>query len=146
MSDDQEEKNRQEILQIRMEHKRLSDMIHQGTQYHESVTVRCIDGQEHLVDVYAISDEQIRIAFEDAGVEVKDLRDPKALFENLKLPQKLKMFAAISAAATRDPKISEVLLPLQTATIAQKALELSGFGAGPKTESSASSEASTQPR
>ena len=143
MNDSAEEK--QEFQQIREKHQRLSEMILQGTGFHETVTVRCTDGQEHQVDVYAISDDQIRIAFEEAGVDVRDLQNAKELFDNLTLPKKMKLFAVVSAAATHDPKISEVLLPLQTAPIALKAFELSGFG-GPKVTSTSSSKASTQPR
>jgi len=143
MNDSREEM--EHFQQIREKHQRLSEMILQGTGFHEAVTVRCTDGQEHQVDVHAISDNQIRIAFEEAGVEAKDLQNAKELFDNLKLPQKMKLFASVSAAATDDAKIGDVLLPLQTAPIALKAFELSGFG-GPKAASTSSSKASTPPR
>jgi len=143
MNDSREEM--EHFQQIRERHQRLSEMILQGTRFHETVTVRCTDGQEHQVDVHAISDNQIRIAFEEAGVEAKDLQNAKELFDNLKLPQKMKLFASVSAAATDDAKIGDVLLPLQTAPIALKAFELSGFG-GPKAASTSSSKASTPPR
>jgi len=146
MSDIQEERREREFQQIRAKHQRLSEMILQGTGFREAVTVRCTDGQEHQIDVYAISDDQIRVAFEEAGVDVKDLQNAKELFDNLTLPKKMKLFAVVSAAATHDPKISEVLLPLQTAPIALKAFELSGFGSGPKATSTSSSKASTPPR
>jgi|GEM_PF-1115882 len=145
MSHDQDEGHAQDYREIRVKHRRLSEQILQGTRFHEPVTVRCTDGEEHQVDVYAISDEQIRIAFEAAGVEVKDLENAKELFENLKLPQKMKLFSVVAAGATRDPKIGEVLLPLQTAPIALKAFELSGFG-GPKVTSTSSSKTSTAPQ
>ena len=145
MSDNQEERREREFQQIRAKHQRLSEMILQGTRFHETVTVRCTDGQEHQVDVHAISDNQIRIAFEEAGVEVRDLQNANALFDNLTLPRKMKLFASVSAAATDDAKISDVLLPLQTAPIALKAFELSGFGSGPKAASTSSSKASTPP-
>jgi hypothetical protein len=57
------------ILERRAENRKLSEIIEQGTRYHEPVEVKAVDGQNHSIDVYALSEDQFRELFESAGVD-----------------------------------------------------------------------------
>jgi hypothetical protein len=128
----EEEKRRQEILTIREEHKRLGDMIEQGTAYFEIVTVKGIDKKDHDVRVYPLSDQALKDVLTQTGAELTDIGNRDKLLSNLKLLQ------LVAAKATRDPNICNVLMPLQSLPIALKAFELSGLTEGPKPELSSS--------
>jgi hypothetical protein len=114
----------------------------QGTEYHEPVTVKTVDRKEHSVEVYALSEKDLVEAFQAAGQDLKDIGDPDKLMSNLKL------MGELAARATRQPDIGTILMPLQSAPIAIKALELSGLTGGPKSpkpDSPSSSPASIPP-
>jgi hypothetical protein len=133
----EEEERRQEILKIREEHKRLSDVIVRGSDYHETMKVRGIDGQEYEIEVRPVNDEEFCTAAQAAGIPVPEAGAKVDFGSNLKL------LAALAAVVSGDPKLGKVLVPLETSKIGAKVLELSGLTASPKPESTASSKAST---
>lgn len=107
----------------------------QGTEYHEPVTVKTVDKKEHSVEVYALSEKDLVEAFDAAGQDLKDIGNQDKLISNMKL------MGDLAARATRQPEIGKILLPLQSAPIALKALEISGMTGGaksPKPESQSS--------
>ena len=120
------EERRREIQEIREAHKRLADIIVAGTEYHEPVTVKTVDMKEHTLEVYALSEKDLIEAFQASGQDLKDIGNPDKLMSNMKL------MGELAARATRQPDIGKILLPMQSAPIAVKALELSGLTAGPK--------------
>ena len=128
----EEERRRQEILDTRAEHKRLSEMIPLGTEYSEIVTVLGIDKREHAVKVHPLSDQALKDVLMEAGAELADIGDRKKVVSNLKLLQ------LVAAKATGDPDVCKFLMPLQSLPIALKAFELSGLTEGPKPESTSS--------
>lgn len=128
----EEERRRQEVLETRAEHKRLSEMIPAGTEYSEIVTVQGIDKKDHTVKIYPLSDQALKDVLMEAGAELADIGDREKVVSNLKLLQ------LVAAKATKDPDICKFLMPLQSLPIALKAFELSGLTEGPKPESSPS--------
>lgn len=128
----EEEKKREEILKVRAEHKRLSEMIQEGSRYHESVEVKTIDGEKHTVEVYALSENEFRELFEGAGV------DPRDIGNRDKLVQNMKFLGTVAAKATRDEQICSILMPNQSAEIMLRCFAISGLAEGPKPESNAS--------
>jgi len=131
------EEEREEILQVRKDHRRLSEMIEEGTAFHESIKVNAIDKKEYDVEVYPLSDADFAAVFEECGVDPTDIGNPNKLVANLKFLQK------IAATATRDHNICTVLMPNESAKIMMKTFELSGLTVSPKSESTASSKVST---
>jgi hypothetical protein len=128
----EEDRQREEILKIRAEHKRLSEIIVRGTDYHETVKVRGIDGKEYDVDVHALTDREFVTACANADIHTSKDDTSVDLGSNMKL------LAAVAAVVTEDPKIAEVLAPFETAKIGKRVLEISGLGADPKSKPSAS--------
>jgi hypothetical protein len=128
----EEERRRQEVLNIRAEHKRLSEMIPAGIEYSEMVTVQGTDKKAHTVQVYPLSDQALKEVLMEAGADLGDIGDRGKLVSNLKLLQ------LVAVKATKDPDICKVLMPLQSLPIALKAFELSGLTEGPKPESNTS--------
>jgi hypothetical protein len=129
------EERRREIQEIREAHDRISQIVVQGTEYHEPVTIKTIDKKEHSVEVYALSEKDLIEALQSAGQDLKDIGNQDKLISNLKL------MSEVAARATRQPEIGKILLPLQSAPIALKALEISGLTGGaknPKPESPSS--------
>jgi hypothetical protein len=120
------EERRREIQEIREVHKRLADIIVAGTEYHEPVTVKTVDKKEHSVEVYALSEKDLIDAFQASGQDLKDIGNQDRLISNMKLMNE------IAARATRQPEIGKILLPMQSAPIAMKALEISGLTGGAK--------------
>ena len=120
------EERRREIQEIREAHKRLADIIVAGTEYHEPVTVKTVDKKEHSVEVYALSEKDLIEAFQASGQDLKDIGNQDRLISNMKLMNE------IAARATRQPEIGKILLPMQSAPIAMKALEISGLTGGAK--------------
>jgi len=120
------EERRREIQEIREAHKRLAEIVVAGTEYHESVTVKTADKKEHTIEVYALSEKDLIEAFQAAGQDLKDIGDQGKLISNMKL------MGEVAARATKQPDIGKILLPLQSAPIALKALEISGLTGGPK--------------
>lgn len=115
----EEDKRREEILEVRAEHKRLSEKIIQGTAYHETVTVRGTDGKEYAVEVRAVNDAEFIAACIAADVPVP------APGESMNLGSNLKLLAALAVAGTSDPDLPKVLAPFETGKIGAKVLELS---------------------
>ena len=127
-----ENRSRDEILTVRAEHKRLSEIIVRGTDYHETMKVRGIDGKEYSVDVHPMTDQEFVNACAKADIHTS--KDDASV----DLGSNMKLLAAVAAVVTEDPKIAEVLAPFETAKIGKKVLELSGLGADPKPKSAAS--------
>ena len=119
-----EETRRKEILETREAHKKLADIVLAGTQYSEPVTVKTVDGKEHPVDVYALSEKDLTEAFQEAGQDLRDVGNQGKILDNLKL------MGALAARATRQPNIVSLLMPMQSAPIAMKTLEMSGLAGG----------------
>ena len=128
----EEERRRQEVLETRAEHKRLSEIIVRGKDYHEIVKVRGIDGKEYDVDIHPLNDEEFVAACAAANIHLP----PGATATDL--GTSVKLLSALAAAITGDPKIASVLAPLETAKIGGKVLEISGISSGPKPESTSS--------
>jgi hypothetical protein len=118
------EERRREIQEIREAHERIAQIVVKGTEYHEPVTVKTVDKKEHAVEVYALSEKDLIEAFQSAGADLKDIGNQDKLISNLKL------MSEVAARATRQPDIGKILLPLQSAPIAVKALEISGLTGG----------------
>lgn len=122
-----DEEEKKAILERRAENKKLSEIIQQGTRYHETVKVQAIDRKEHDVEVHALSEDQFRELFETAGVDPRDIGDRDKLVQNMKF------LSSVAKLATGDENISTVLMPNESAKIMMKAFEISGLtGAGPK--------------
>jgi hypothetical protein len=120
-----------DYAKIREEHGQLSEQLIQGPRYSEPVRVHCTDGKEHDVPVFALSTSEIQTLFKDAGVDLNDLGNREKLLENM-------AFMTMAAErATKDPKISEVLVGLEPSKIALKMFELSGLTGAPKASSTA---------
>jgi hypothetical protein len=129
------EERRREIQEIRDAHERIAQIVVKGTEYHEPVTVQTIDRKEHSIEVYALSEKDLIEAFQSAGQDLKEIGNQDKLISNMKL------MSEVAARATRQPDIGKILLPLQSAPIALKALEISGLTGGaksPKPESPSS--------
>jgi hypothetical protein len=124
MSTEEEEPTRKEILETREAHKKLADIVLAGTQHCEPVTVKTVDGKEHPVDVYALSEKDLTEAFQEAGQDLRDVGNQGKILDNLKL------MGALAARATRQPNIVSLLMPMQSAPIALKTLEMSGLVGG----------------
>jgi len=116
-----EEDEKRKILERREVHRKLSEIILAGTEYSEQVTVKCIDGKEYEVTVYALSDEQYRQAVEAAGLSSKQMMDREEVLAHWKVAQ------AIAPIATRDAEICKVLKPAQVFKILQKVIDISDF-------------------
>ena len=121
-----DEERRKEIQEIREAHERIAQIVVKGAEYHESVTVKTVDMKDHALEVYALSEKDLIEAFQSSGQDLKDIGDQDKLMSNLKL------MGELAARATRIPEIGKILLPLQSAPIAVKALELSGLTTGAK--------------
>jgi hypothetical protein len=132
VSEIEEERRRQEILKVRADNKRLSEIIVRGTDYHETVTVRGIDGKEYPVEVHALTDREFVNACADADIHAP----PEGM--SVDLGANMKLLAAVAAVVAQDPKIAEVLAPFETAKIGKRVLELSGLGPDPKSKSASS--------
>jgi hypothetical protein len=129
------EERRREVQEIRDAHERIAQIVVKGTEYHEPVTVKTVDKKEHAIEVYALSEKDLIEAFESSGQDLKDIGNQDKLISNMKL------MSEVAARATRQPDIGKILLPLQSAPIALKALEISGLTGGaksPKPESPSS--------
>jgi len=116
---DEEEKKK--ILERREAHKKLSEIIAAGTAHCEPVTVKGMDGQDHEVDVYALSDEQFKRAIRNAGVNPRDLETRENLMQHIEFAQ------AVAPIATRDPDICKVIKPAESFAILKKVLDISDF-------------------
>lgn len=128
----EEDRQREEILKVRAEHKRLSEIIVRGTDYHETVKVRGIDGKEYSVEVHPMTDQEFVRAC--ANADIRASKDDTSV----DLGSNMKLLAAVAAVVTQDPKIAEVLAPFETAKIGKKVLEMSGLGPDPKSKSASS--------
>lgn len=121
------EERRKEILETRQAHAKLAEILVEGTHYFEPVTVKTIDRKEHAVDVYALCEKDLVGAFEEAGANLKDIGNQEKILSNLKL------MGLLAARATKQADLVSFLMPLESAKIAVKALEISGFKGGAKT-------------
>jgi len=119
-----DEDKRHEILAKRAENQKISVKIEQGTRYHETVKVYGTDRAEHDIEVYALSDDQFREAFENAGVDPADIGNPGKLIQNMKF------MGAIARLATGDPAITANVLPNEPAKIMMKVFEISKLSSG----------------
>ena len=125
----EEEEDKPDYARIRQEHEQLSEQLIQGPRYSEPVKVRCTDGKEHDVQVYALSTKEIQALFKEAGVDLRDIGNPEKLLDNMNF------MTVVAERATRDPKIGDVLVGLEPSKIAMKMFELSGLKGAPKASS-----------
>jgi len=115
-----EEKKRQ-ILERRTANRKLSEIIQQGTRYHEPLKMRLIDGQEHDVEVYPLSEDEFRNLLEAHGVQLTDLGNREKLTENMKFIEE------VARLATGQENIAELVLGNGCAEIMLKCFEISGL-------------------
>ena len=123
------------------ENRAIAERIELGTAYHESVTVRWTDRQEHVVEVYALSTRQFRDAVKKSGLtsnqldklsklaqKLSDQTKAKKTLEDVDLDRfdKLQDFLAeVAAAAVKDPPdILAMLAPGEDLKIGAKVLEI----------------------
>jgi len=123
------------------ENRAIAEKIELGTAYHESVTVRWTDRQEHTVEVYALNGRQFRDAVKNSGLtsnqldklsklaqKLSDQTKAKKTLEDIDLDRfdKLQDFLAeIAAAAVKDPPdILSMLAPGEDLKVGAKALEI----------------------
>ena len=107
---------------IREEHKKLSEMILAGTDWYETLTVRGVDGKDHEVRVYAVSDHDLREAIRTAGIDAADIGNREKLLAHMDFTAK------VACMATGDPELCKALVPGEAPRIAAKAFELSKGG------------------
>ena len=115
-----EEKKRQ-IMERRTANRKLSEIIQQGTRYHESLKMRLIDGQEHNVEVYPLSEDEFRNLLEAHGVQLTDLGNREKLTENMKFIEEL------ARLATGQENIADLVLANGCSEIMLKCFEISGL-------------------
>jgi hypothetical protein len=123
------------------ENRAIAEKIELGTAYHESMTVRWTDRQDHVVEVYALSTRQFRDAVKKSGLTSNQLEKLSRLAQKLSEQTKAKkqlddvdldrfdklqdFLAEIAAAAVKDPPdILAMLAPSEDLKIGAKALEI----------------------
>jgi hypothetical protein len=116
-----DEEQKKAILEKRTANRKLSEIIQAGTQYHESLRMKLIDGQEHDVQVYALSENEFRMLLEEFGVDLKDFGDREKLTENMKLAEKL------ARIATGQDDIGQLVMGNGCMDIMMKCFEISGL-------------------
>jgi uncharacterized protein with PhoU and TrkA domain len=117
-----DEEQKKQILEKRTANRKLSEIIQAGTQYHEPVRMKLIDGQEHDVQVYALSENEFRLLLEDFGLDLKDVGNREKLTENMKLAEKL------AQIATGQDDIAELVIGNGCMEIMTKCFQISGLG------------------
>lgn len=128
---------RDKVLKIRQENKRIADLIMQGTAKHEPVKVLGIDEQEHAIEVIAISDGNFAELLDSTGFNVSDLDNKEKLAGNMKFLQKG------AGLVTGVPDIAKALRPMESMKLILKSFELSGLNI-PKADSTPSSNPSAE--
>jgi hypothetical protein len=141
MSHEEKEHRTPRQLVADKENREIAERIELGTAYHESVTVRWTDRQQHTVEVYALNTRQFRDAVKKSGLTSNQLeklsklaqklseqtKDKKTL-EDVDLDRfdKLQDFLSeVAAAAVKDPPdILAMLAPGEDLKIGAKALEI----------------------
>lgn len=116
-----DEAKKKEILERRTANRKLSEVIQQGTRYHEPLKMRLIDGQEHDVEVYPLSGDDFRNLLEAHGVELTDLGNKDKLTENMKFVEEL------ARLATGEENIAGLVLGNGCTDIMLKCFEISGL-------------------
>jgi hypothetical protein len=133
------------------ENRTIAEKIELGTAYHESMTVRWTDRQDHVVEVYALSTRQFREAVKKSGLTSNQLEKLSKLAQKLseqtkanqklieqgKAPKQLEdvdldrfdklqdFLAEVAAVAVKEPPdILSLLAPSEDLKIGAKALEL----------------------
>lgn len=123
------------------ENRVIAEKIELGTAYHESVTVRWTDRQEHVVEVYALSTRQFREAVKKSGLTSNQLDKLSKLAQKLSEETKAKkqledvdldrfdklqdFLAEVAALAVKDPPdVLAMLAPGEDLKIGAKALEI----------------------
>jgi hypothetical protein len=114
------------VLEKRTANRKLSEIIQQGTRYHEAMKMKLVDGQEHDVAIYPLSEEEFRVILEQHGFDVKDLGDRE------KMAQNMKFIEQIARVATGQENITELVLANGCAEIMLKCFEISGLRAEAK--------------
>ena len=116
-----DEQKKKQILERRTANRKLSEIIQQGTRYHEPLKIRLIDGQEHDVEVYPLSEDEFRNLLEAHGVQLTDLGNREKLTENMKFIEE------VARLATGQENIAELVLGNGCAEIMLKCFEISGL-------------------
>lgn len=126
-----DEQQKKAIMERRTANQKLSQLIQQGTRYHEALKMKLIDGQEHDVQVYALSENEFRTLLEEFGVELKDFGNKEKMTENMKMVEQL------AQVATGQEDIANLVLANGCMEIMMKCFEISGLSAAkaPKVES-----------
>jgi len=116
-----DEEKKKQIMERRTANRKLSEIIEQGTRYHESLKMRLIDGKEHNVEVYPLSGDELRNLLEAHGVQLIDLGNREKLTENMKFIEEL------ARLATGQEDIAELVLANGCSEIMLKCFEISGL-------------------
>ena len=123
------------------ENRVIAEKIELGTAYHESVTVRWTDRQQHVVEVYALNTRQFREAIKNSGLTSNQLDKLSKLAQQLAEQAKTKniladvdldrfdklqdFLAEVAALAVKDPPdILAMLAPGEDLKVGAKALEI----------------------
>jgi hypothetical protein len=120
---------REEVLERRRTHQKLSRMVLEGSRYRETVEVQGIDGNYYMVDVYALTDEEFRDLIVKASLKREDLQNPEKIVELLTVQREI---AAKCVRGEGDVKftaeeLGRLLMPLEYVKIFRKVLEISGI-------------------
>jgi len=126
-----DEEQKKAIMEKRTANRKLSETIQQGIRYHEALKLKLIDGQEHDIAIYPLSEDEFRTLLETHGVNLSDLANREKLTENMKFIEEL------ARLATGLENIPELVLGNGCADIMMKCFEASGLSpdAGKKAES-----------
>jgi uncharacterized protein with PhoU and TrkA domain len=116
-----DEQQKKVILERRTANQKLSQLIQEGMHYHECLKMKLIDGQEHDVQVYALSENEFRTLLEEFGVELKDFGNKEKMTENMKMVEQL------AQVATGQEDIAKLVLANGCMEIMLKCFEISGL-------------------
>jgi hypothetical protein len=111
-----DEQQKKAILERRTANRKLAEVIQQGTRYHESLKLKLVDGQEHDVAIYSLSEEEFRTLLEQYGVGLEALGN-------------MKFIEDIARLATGQDDITNLVLANGCSEIMLKCFEISGLSA-----------------
>jgi len=118
-----DEQQKKAILERRTANRKLAEVIQQGTRYHESLKLKLVDGQEHDVAIYSLSEEEFRTLLEQYGVGLEALGNREKMTENMEFIED------IARLATGQDDITNLVLANGCSEIMLKCFEISGLSA-----------------
>jgi hypothetical protein len=123
------EKRKEEILERRRTHRKLSRIILEGPRYHETVEVQGLDGNFYEVDVYAMSDGEFRELVAKANLNREALSNPETILDQLNVQREIaaKCIRGENGEQFTAEELSQMLMPLEYSKIFRRVLEISGI-------------------